>query len=161
MTADEARRDRPASCESSRHQSRPATIMPLDTHARVAAVLHIVLACFSLMVLLAIAAVIGAFGALGPSWGVDREIATWVGGIGMMVVALFAFTAVTELVGAVMLLRGSDFGRVMTLVFSGLQLFNIPIGTAVGAYSLWALLRKVPDAAPPVAPARMDPMQPY
>ena len=59
--------------------------------------------------------------------------------------ALFGLTAITELVGAVMLLRGSDFGRVMTMVFSGLQLFNIPIGTAVGAYSLWALLRKVPE----------------
>jgi hypothetical protein len=134
--------------------------MPLDTHARVAAVLHIVLACLSLMVLLAIAAVVGAFGALGPSWGVDRELATWVGGIGMMVVALFALTAITELVGAVMLLRGSDFGRVMTMVFSGLQLFNIPIGTAVGAYSLWALLRRDAPVAPPAAPGRMEPTQP-
>ena len=134
--------------------------MPLDTHARVAAVLHIVLACLSLMVLLAIAAVVGAFGALGPSWGVDREVATWVGGIGMMVVALFALTAITELVGAVMLLRGSDFGRVMTMVFSGLQLFNIPFGTAVGAYSLWALMRKDAQLPPPAGAGRMEAARP-
>ncbi len=134
--------------------------MPLDTHARTAAILHIVLACLSLLMLLAIGAIIGAFGALGPSVGVDREVATWVGGIGMLLVALFALTAVMELVGAVMLLRGSDFGRVMTMVFSGLQLFNLPVGTAIGAYSLWALLREVPAAAPLAPAARMEPTPP-
>jgi len=134
--------------------------MPLDTHARTAAILHIVLACLSLMVLAAIGAIIGAFGALGPGWGVDREVAEVVGGIGLLVVALFALTAVMELVGAVLLLRGSDFGRVMTMVFSGLQLFNLPLGTAVGVYSLWALLRKAPTPAPMAAMARMEPTPP-
>ena len=133
--------------------------MPLDTHARVAAVLHIVLASLSLLVLLVIGAAVGAFGALGPSVGVDREIAAWLGGVGVLLVAVFALVAVTEIVGAVLLLRGSDFGRVMTMVFSGLQLLNIPFGTAVGAYSLWALLRELPRAVPLAAGVRVEPTQ--
>jgi len=109
-----------------------------------------------LLVLAAIGAVVGAFGALSPSMGVDRQVAEWVGGLGLLVVALFALTAVMELVGAVMLLRGSDFGRVMTMVFSGLQLFNLPLGTAVGVYSLWALLRTAPTPSPLATTARME-----
>src|SRR6516225_2317781 len=108
--------------------------MILDTHARVAAILHIVLASLSLLVLLVIGALVGAFGAYGASIGVERQIAEWVGGIGMILVAS----------GAVLLLRGSDSGRVITLAFSALHLLNIPFGTAVGVYSLWALLREMP-----------------
>jgi hypothetical protein len=126
--------------------------MTLDTHARVAAALHIVLAGLSLLVLLVIGALVGAFGA---SMGVERQVAEWVGGIGMILVVSFAVIALLEIVGAVMLLRGSDSGRVITLVFSVLHLLNIPFGTAVGAYSLWALLREPPK--PVAAPLGVQP----
>ncbi|MCK9687709.1 hypothetical protein [Scleromatobacter humisilvae] len=121
----------------------------LDIHTRVAACLHIVLAVLGLLFLLAMAALVGAFGALGPNYGIDRQIADWVGGVGILLIALFALLPVLEIIGAVLLLRGNDTGRIFTIVFSVLSLVNIPIGTAVGAYSLWALLR----AKPPLPPA--------
>ena len=135
--------------------------MNLDTHARAAAVLHIVLASLSLLVLAVIGALVGAFGAFGASFGIEREIADWVGGIGMILVTSFATVAVVEIVGAVLLLRGNESGRVITLVFSVLHLLNVPFGTAVGAYSLWALLRAVPVQASPQAPVRTDPAQSF
>jgi len=135
--------------------------MNLDTHARAAAVLHIVLASLSLLVLAVIGALVGAFGAFGASFGIEREIADWVGGIGMILVTSLATVAVVEIVGAVLLLRGNESGRVITLVFSVLHLLNVPFGTAVGAYSLWALLRAVPVQASPQAPVRTDPAQSF
>ena len=127
--------------------------MPIiDTHTRVAACLHIVLAVLGLLFLLALAAVIGAFGALGPNFGIDRQIAEWVGGLGILFILLFALLPVLEIIGAVLLLRGSDTGRIFTIVFSVLSLVNIPIGTAIGIYSLWALLRQAP---PPAAAVTM------
>ena len=134
--------------------------MILDTHARVAAILHIVLASLSLLVLLVIGALVGAFGAYGASIGVERQIAEWVGGIGMILVASFAVIALLEIVGAV-LLRGSDSGRVITLAFSALHLLNIPFGTAVGVYSLWALLREMPKPVATQPPARVEPAQSF
>ena len=134
--------------------------MPLfDTHTRIAACLHIVLAVLALLVLLVLAAIVGAFGALGPGIGVDRQIADWVGGLGILVIGLFALLPVLELIGAVMLLRGSDTGRIFTIAFSVLSLINIPIGTAVGVYSLWALLREKPQLPP--SPMPMGVRQPY
>jgi len=120
----------------------------LDTHTRVAACLHIVLAVLGLLFLLAMGALVGAFGALGPDFGIDRQIAEWVGGVGILFIGLFALLPVLEIVGAVLLLRGSDTGRLFTIVFSVLSLVNIPIGTVIGAYSLWALLRTKPPLPP-------------
>jgi hypothetical protein len=134
--------------------------MTLDTHARIAAVLHIVLGGLSLLVLLVIGAMVGAFGAYGASLGVERGLAEVVGGIGMIVVGSFVLVAILEIVGAALLLRGSDTGRILTLVFSVLHLLNVPLGTAVGAYSLWALLRTPPQPADVAVPARPG-MGPY
>ncbi len=122
----------------------------MDIHTRIAACLHIALAVLALLVLLVLGAIIGAFGALGPGVGVDHQVAEWVGGLGILFIALCALLPLGELVGAVLLLRGNDTGRIITLVFSVLSLLNIPIGTAIGAYALWALLREKPQ--PPVAP---------
>ena len=137
--------------------------MPIDTHVRVAAVLHIVMAAFALLVLAAIGAMVGAFGAFGASMGVQREVAEVVGGVGMILVLAFAVIVVTEILGAVLLLRGSESGRLITIVFSGLALLIIPIGIAIGAYSLWALLRKGPQPMPSSAqpPARTEPAQSF
>jgi hypothetical protein len=131
--------------------------MIIDTHARVAAILHIVLASLWLLLLLVIGALVGAFGAYGASIGVERQVAEWVGGIGMIVVAVLAMIALLEIFGAALLLRGNDSGRVITLVFSGLHLLNVPFGTAVGAYSLWALLRTQAQPAPTRSSVRMEP----
>ena len=136
--------------------------MPLfDTHTRVAASLHIVLAVLALLVLLVLAAIVGAFGALGPDIGIDRQIADWVGGVGILLIGLFALLPILEIVGAVLLLRGSDTGRVFTIAFSVLNLINIPIGTAVGVYSLWALLREKPQLPPAPMPTPAGARQPY
>jgi hypothetical protein len=120
--------------------------MTQDTHTRVAAILHIVMGALSLLVLLAIGAMVAAVGVYGTSFGLERDLADLVGGIGMIVVACFALVAILEIVGAVLLLRGSDTGRILTLVFSVLHLLNVPLGTAIGVYSLWALLRTAPPA---------------
>jgi hypothetical protein len=128
--------------------------MPIDTHVRIAAILHIVMAGIALPVLLVIGAIVAAVGTFGTSLGIERDVAAWVGGIGVLVIALLALIAIAEIVGAALLLRGSELGRAMTIVFSALHLINIPIGTAIGAYSLWALLREVPQpqsASTPVA----------
>ena len=137
--------------------------MPIDTHVRVAAALHIVMAAFALLVLAAIGAMVGAFGAFGASMGVQREVAEVVGGVGMILVLAFAVIVVTQIVGAVLLLRGSESGRIITIVFSVLALLIIPIGTAIGAYSLWALLRKgtQPTPSPTQPPVRTEPAQSF
>jgi len=120
----------------------------IDTHVRVAAWLHIVLGALAVCVIGFLGMIFGFAGAAAGSavHGRDATIVAWLASFG---VALFAFILafpLLEIVGGVMLLGGRTAGRVITLIFSVLGLVNIPIGTAIGIYSLWALLREVPRA---------------
>ena len=106
--------------------------MPIDTHVRVAAWLHIALGVLWVCILAFFGLFFGAMGALvgATASGSDAGV--------------LAFP-VLEIVGGVMLLSGSTAGRVITILFSVLELINVPFGTVVGIYSLWALLREIPQ----------------
>jgi hypothetical protein len=116
--------------------------MPQDVHVRIAALLHIATGVLFLLALALIGPLVAAFGALGPSYGVDGDLAATVGGVGILLVTVVALLSVAEIVGAVMLLRGSKTGHAIVLGFSVLSLLNFPIGTVAGIYCLWALLHE-------------------
>ena len=133
--------------------------MPIDTHVRVAAWLHIVMGALAVSTLLFIGLAFGAFGAFMASAANDPHASgmlAWIGGFGATLLIFFIGLAALEIAGAAMLLSGNGGGRVLTIIFSILALVNFPIGTVIGVYSLWALLRQVPVVvvpAPVPAPA--------
>jgi hypothetical protein len=49
--------------------------------------------------------------------------------------------SVPGIVGGIGLLKHQSWARYMVLVLSILNLFSVPIGTAIGLYSIWALLQ--------------------
>jgi len=131
--------------------------MPIDTHVRVAAWLHIVVGALAVSTLLFIGLAFGAFGAFMVSAAHDAHatgVFALIGSVGATFLIFFIGLAALEIAGAAMLLGGSPAGRALTILFSVLSLLNFPIGTIIGVYSLWALLRQVPVApVVPVAPA--------
>ncbi|MFL6699454.1 MAG: hypothetical protein ACJ8GJ_19990 [Vitreoscilla sp.] len=124
--------------------------MPIDTHVRIAAWLHIALGAFWVCILAILGLFIGGMGAfIGASArGADAGVLAWIASFGLVVFLFIAAFPVLEIIGGVMLLGGSTAGRVITIVFSVLELINIPFGTAIGVYSLWALLRELPTTVP-------------
>jgi len=120
--------------------------MPLDIHARITAWLHIVVGVLGACVIGVIGVLAGVFGAIVGSGvqGHDASILGVFAGLGVLVFVIVMAFPVLEIVGGAMLLNGSPAGRVLTIIFSVIGLINIPIGTAIGIYSLWALLREVP-----------------
>jgi hypothetical protein len=135
--------------------------MAQDVHVRIAAVLHIATGVLFLLALAVIGPLVAAFGALGPSYGVDADLAAIVGGVGILIVSIVALLSITEIVGAILLLRGSKAGHAIVLGFSVFSLLNIPIGTVAGIYCLWALLheplKSAPAAVAASAPASSQP----
>jgi hypothetical protein len=126
--------------------------MPIDTHVRVAAWLHIVFGALAVGTLLIIGMTFGVFGAIAVSAAQDAQatgVLAWIGSLGAVFLLFFIAVAAVEIVGGALLLQGNPAGRIITLIFSALSLLNIPIGTAVGIYSLWALLRAVPVPVQP------------
>jgi len=137
--------------------------MPIDTHVRVAAWLHIALGAIWVCMLAFVGLFFGAFGAImgASAHGSNAGILGWIAGFGVVLFLFIAAFPVLEIVGGVMLLGGSTAGRVITIVFSVLELINVPFGTVVGIYSLWALLREVPQPMPASVVVQPGTPQPY
>lgn len=109
-----------------------------ETHVKLVAWLHIGLSILGLCVAALVFVVIGLLLAVGDepaSLGVVAVIGTFAGAF------LFLLSA-PGLIGGIGLLKRQDWARLLVLILSVLHLFNVPFGTAVGVYSLWALTRQ-------------------
>ena len=128
--------------------------MPIDTHVRVAAWLHIALGALWVCIWGLLGLSFGAFGAIAgaAAHGPGALVLAWIAGFGVVLLLFLLAFPVLEIVGGVMLLSGSTAGRVITILFSVLELINVPFGTVVGIYSLWALLREIPQPVPVPVP---------
>lgn len=111
----------------------------LDNHCKIAAVLHIIMGAFWLLTLIFFMLFFGGMAALAQA---EVPFIGWIAGFGAFIVGLFALYGVAQIGAAVAYLNGSAAGRTFVIIFSVIALFNFPLGTAAGGYSLWALLRK-------------------
>ena len=113
----------------------------MDTHVKVAAWLRIIGSAVYLLIALVVLAVVGGMsGVVAASGGSDAETAASV----MRMIAVWGsmFFGVLALPGLITgwgLLNYQPWARIINIVLSIFELFNIPVGTAIGAYSLWVM----------------------
>lgn len=110
----------------------------MDIHRQVAGWLAIVM---GLLGLVTIATIVLIFGSIAALVGLDGQLANVLASIGGIVAGLLALFALADIVAGIFYLRGSTFAKFWLILSNLLFLFAVPIGTAVGAYSLWAILR--------------------
>jgi hypothetical protein len=70
----------------------------------------------------------------------DAEALAIVTVVGLFIAGFLALTALPAIVGGVGLLKGKNWARVLVIFLAVLDLLDFPIGTAIGAYTLWVLL---------------------
>ena len=70
----------------------------------------------------------------------DAEALAIVTVVGLFIAGFLALTALPAVVGGVGLLKGKNWARVLVIFLAILDLLDFPIGTAIGAYTLWVLL---------------------
>jgi len=121
------------------HPARPRD------HARLAAWLHLVSAVL-LLVLLALG-LAGIAASYAQATGLAEDLKGRLGTLALVVGTAVSVLAGLELLGGVALLSGKAIGRPLLLLCSALQVINLPFGTALAAYTFWALARG------PAAPA--------
>jgi len=94
--------------------------------------------------------VLGIIGALvlffvmnfAQSFVEDVEIATMVMNLIMVFVPiLIAVGSILGIIGGIGLLSYQQWARILVIVLSALDCLRVPIGTAKGVYSIWALLQ--------------------
>lgn len=60
--------------------------------------------------------------------------------IGTVIAFFITVRSLPEIIGGIGLMKRKNWARIVILVISCLDLIEIPIGTAIGAYSIWVLL---------------------
>lgn len=117
----------------------------MEQHVKILAVLNIVigglgvLAAIIVLLIFGGAAAAALFGNHGSS---DAAIgASLVAIIGACVALFLLILSLPSVIAGMGLLKFRPWARLLTLVLSALHLLNIPIGTALGIYGFWVLLR--------------------
>ncbi len=68
------------------------------------------------------------------------EISNLVTVVLLVVATIMFFVSVIGIIGAIGVLRKKHWGRIVLLIVSFLNLLHVPVGTALGAYSIWVLM---------------------
>jgi hypothetical protein len=114
------------------------TSLEPDTHIKVIGILNIVFGCLGVLAsggfvilscLMGVRAT-GAEGGLMLSWAVI------VGLVMLFILAIF----ILRIVSGARLMKGAPWARLVIIIFAILGILSFPIGTALGIYTLWALL---------------------
>jgi hypothetical protein len=70
----------------------------------------------------------------------DAEALAIITVVGLAIAAFLVLTALPGIMGGYGLLKGKNWARVLVIFLAVLDLIDFPIGTAIGAYTLWVLL---------------------
>jgi hypothetical protein len=113
----------------------------MDTHVKVAAWLRIVGSAVYLLIALVVMVAFGGAGILaGAAGGSDAAAAVpLLTVVGVCISMFFGILALPGLLTGWGLLNYRPWARILNIVLSIFELFNIPVGTAIGAYSLWVM----------------------
>ena len=113
----------------------------MEKHVTLVGALHIGYSAFQILGgLIALLFIVGGglLGGLISEEGIVIGITFFIGAIICLWILLVSLPSI---IGGVALLRYKPWGRYLVLVLSVLVLFNIPLGTAIGVYSIWALVQ--------------------
>lgn len=71
----------------------------------------------------------------------DQEAQMVLSIIANVLMVLIIVLSIPGIIAGIGLFKRKEWARILTLILSVLDLFNIPIETAIGAYSIWALVQ--------------------
>ncbi len=109
----------------------------MEKHINVVAVLQIGLSIFGIIAGIIILIVLNTIGSLTQ----DAQASFVLHLIGNIAAAFFLLMSAPGIIAGIGLLSHKEWARILTLILSVIGLLNFPLGTAVGAYSIWALVQ--------------------
>ncbi|MCL3781802.1 hypothetical protein EMN47_15560 [Prolixibacteraceae bacterium JC049] len=108
----------------------------MKTQISAVAIIHLALASLGLLMLF----LIYLFAGVAMQF-IDEPIVANLGPLVLGVIfTILGLKHVITIIGAIGLMKYKNWGRILILIVSALDLLSFPIGTALGVYSFWALL---------------------
>jgi len=121
----------------------------MERHVRIVGLLYVF--CGALLVLLGLVMLLifggaGLTGATADSVEVSPFVFPLVGAVGGMLFIVLVALSIPAITAGAGLLKRRRWARILAIPLSGVFLLWVPVGTAVGIYSLWVLLSKRTEA---------------
>jgi len=115
----------------------------MEQHIKIVAILNIILGALGLCIALFVLVFFGGLAGLaGSQPDPEAEVgAAVLGAIGGIAALLVAAISAPGLIAGIGLLSYKPWAQTLTIIVSILHLLNIPLGTALGIYGLWVLLK--------------------
>lgn len=109
----------------------------MEKHVNVVASLHIGLSIFGILVSLIVGVILSLVGSF-----IDDPMAVKILPIiANVVIWVIIVLSIPGIIAGIGLFKRKEWARILTLILSVIKLMNIPIGTAVGVYSIWVLVQ--------------------
>jgi hypothetical protein len=115
--------------------------MEMKKHITAVGAIHIGFGVVGLIAAFIVLVVLVGTGILVLSIEGEELPLTIMASIAVFVTLILAILSIPEIVGGIGLLRHKNWARYLILIIAVLNLFNIPVGTAVGIYSIWVLMQ--------------------
>lgn len=71
----------------------------------------------------------------------DREANFILSIVANAVATFFIILSIPGIIGGIGLFKRKEWARILVLILAVLDLFHFPVGTAIGVYSIWALVQ--------------------
>ncbi len=108
----------------------------MEKHVTLVGVLHIVYHSLGFVIGIVIFGILTTIGRLAG----DPEAAVILGIVGTAVGTFLIVLSVPGIVGGIALLKKRPWGRILAMVVGIIDIVDIPLGTALGVYTLWVLM---------------------
>lgn len=109
--------------------------MTMDKHVTLVAILHIALGCIVLFIAVVAFTFFTGIGFFSGESDAMFILST----VGTIAFMLFLLLALPGIIAGLGLLRFKPWARILMIILGVLNLFDVPIGTALGIYTLWVL----------------------
>ncbi len=115
--------------------------MDMKKHITVVGAIHIGFGIIGLVAAFTVLIILVGTGLLVLSIEGDELPLTILASVAVFVTLFLAVLSIPELIGGIGVLKYKNWARYLVLIIAVLNLFNIPVGTAVGIYSIWVLMQ--------------------
>lgn len=109
----------------------------MEKHINVVASLHIGLSILTVILGVVLYIVLFFVGDIAD----DEEAQFVLGIVANVLIIFFILLCIPGIIAGIGLFKRKEWARILTMIISVLDLFNFPLGTAVGVYSIWALVQ--------------------
>lgn len=114
----------------------------MDNHVRTLGFLYLIYHAIALVIGILVFFLLSGIGIISG----DLEAAGILGLIGVAIAVFMSLLAAPGLIAGLGLLARKNWGRILAIILGCFHLFEVPIGTALGVYTLWVLTHE--DATP-------------